>query len=286
MRDFCFGRKRPLRVGISELRGALQNQEDASWMDQENVTHTEGMEIDLRELLHLFRQKLLIILAAFLVGGLLTGAATYFFIKPTYKASSLLYVVSASNDSVVNLSDLQIGTNLTADYEELLLSRPVMESVLRNLKLRETTSVKELRELLSITNKNGTRILQISATTGDPKLSADIANEVAKLATTWLPAVMECNEPHVAEEAVAPTHRAGPSYVRNTAIGALVLALLVYGVYVVRYLYDDSIRTEEDMERYFGLMPLAVIPEEIGAAPEEEAAKGSGKRKQGRERKK
>ena len=75
-------------------------------------------------------------------------------------------------------------------------------------------------------------------------------------------AVVTDFEPHVAEEAVAPTHRAGPSYVRNTVIGALVLALLVYGVYVVRYLYDDSIRTEEDMEKYFGVTPLAIIPQE------------------------
>ena len=140
--------------------------------------------------------------------------------------------------------------------------------------------------MLSITNKSGTRILEISATTGDPKLSADIANEVAELATTWLPAVMECNEPHVAEEAVVPTRRAGPSYVRNTVIGALVLALLVYGVYVVRYLYDDSIRTEEDMEKYFGLMPLAVIPEENDTAPEEESARGDGRRRQVREKRK
>ena len=264
----------------------MEIEEAEERMDRENVIHTEEMEIDLRELLHLLRQKILIILTALLVGGILTSVATYFFIKPTYKASSLLYVVSASNNSVVNLADLQIGTNLTADYEELLLSRPVMESVLRNLKLRETTSVKELREMLSITNKSGTRILEISATTGDPKLSADIANEVAELATTWLPAVMECNEPHVAEEAVAPTHRAGPSYVRNTVIGALVLALLVYGVYVVRYLYDDSIRTEEDMEKYFGLMPLAVIPEENDTAPEEESARGDGKRRQVREKRK
>ena len=230
-------------------------------MDQEKVNRTDEMEIDLRELFYLFRQKLLIIIAAFVIGGILAGAATYLFIKPTYKASSLLYVVSASNNSVVNLADLQIGTNLTADYEELLLSRPMMESVIRNLKL-ETVSVNGLRGMLSITNKTGTRILQISATTGDPELSADIANEVAELAVTWLPAVMECNEPHVAEEAVAPTHRAGPSYVRNAVIGALVLALLVYGVYVVRYLYDDSIRTEEDMEKYFGVIPLAIIPEE------------------------
>lgn len=103
-------------------------------MDQEKVTQSGEMEIDLLELLHLLRQKIWIVLAALLAGGILAGAATYFLIKPTYEASALLYVVSASNDSVVNLSDLQIGTNLTADYEELLLSRPVMESVIHNLR--------------------------------------------------------------------------------------------------------------------------------------------------------
>ena len=90
-------------------------------------------------------------------------------------------MVSASNDSVVNLSDLQIGTNLTADYEELLLSRPVMESVIHNLRLTDTT-VEGLREQIKIVNKSGTRILEISATTEDPALSAKIANEVAELA--------------------------------------------------------------------------------------------------------
>lgn len=253
-------------------------------MDQEKVTQSGEMEIDLLELLHLLRQKIWIVLAALLAGGILAGAATYFLIKPTYEASALLYVVSASNDSVVNLSDLQIGTNLTADYEELLLSRPVMESVIHNLRLTDTT-VKELREQIKIINKSGTRILEISATTEDPALSAKIANEVAELAVTWLPAVMECNEPHIAEEAVVPTLRAGPSYTRNALLGALLLAVLTYGVYVVRYLCNDSIRTEEDMEKYFGLMPLAVIPEE-SANRDEDGMKPDGKRSQAKERRK
>ena len=150
-------------------------------MDQEKVNRTDEIEIDLRELFYLLKQKLLIVVAAFVIGGILAGAATYVLIKPTYRASSLLYVVSASNNSVVNLADLQIGTNLTADYEELLLSRPMMESVIQNLNLTGV-SANSLRGMLSITNKSGTRILQISATTRDPQLSADIANEVANLA--------------------------------------------------------------------------------------------------------
>ena len=95
-------------------------------MDQGKVNRTDEIEIDLRELFYLLKQKLLIVVAAFVIGGILAGAATYVLIKPTYRASSLLYVVSASNNSVVNLADLQIGTNLTADYEELLLIRPMM----------------------------------------------------------------------------------------------------------------------------------------------------------------
>ncbi len=52
---------------------------------RKKVNRTDEMEIDLRELFYLFRQKLLIIIAAFVVGGMLAGAATYFLIKPTYK---------------------------------------------------------------------------------------------------------------------------------------------------------------------------------------------------------
>ena len=40
----------------------MQNEkEDTSLMDQEKVNRTDEMEIDLRELFYLFRQKLLII---------------------------------------------------------------------------------------------------------------------------------------------------------------------------------------------------------------------------------
>ena len=68
-------------------------------------------------------------------------------------------------------------------------------------------------------------------------------------------------------------------------LGALLLAVLTYGVYVVRYLCNDSIRTEEDMEKYFGLMPLAVIPEE-SANRDEDGMKPDGKRSQAKERRK
>ena len=101
----------------------------------------EDLGIDLYDLFYLFRQKLPGILVSMVLGGMLVGMFTFFFIAPKYEATSKLYIVSSSSDSVVNLTDLQIGTSLTADYEELVLSRPVLESVIENLGLDDVGCV-------------------------------------------------------------------------------------------------------------------------------------------------
>lgn len=228
-------------------------------MGPNNQMSDSVVEIDLVELFYLFRQKLKFIILFAILGGLIAGACTYYLIPPKYEATSKIYIVSASNDSVVNLTDLQIGTNLTADYKELMLSRPVLESAIKNLKLDLT--VGQLRAMLKIENPSGTRILQLSTTSTDPKQAQEIANEMANLAVVWLPEVMETNKPNIAEPAIVPDAKCSPSYSKNTAIGAIGLAVLYFGICVVRYLMDDTVRSGEEMERYFGITPLAVVPE-------------------------
>jgi capsular polysaccharide biosynthesis protein len=219
--------------------------------ERNRTLQTEGeIEIDLFELLFLFRTKLKAILLCAVIGALLVGLYTWFFIPPKYQATAKLYIVSASSNSVVNLTDLQIATNLTSDYKELILSRPMMESTIRNLHLDGQTYI-SLRNMLSVTNASGTRILHITATTLDPELSCKIANEVARLSVSWLPEVMETNEPNIAEEAVVPLHRASPSYSKNAILGALVGAVLCYCFALLQYIMDDTITSPDQMEKYF-----------------------------------
>ena len=98
-------------------------------------------------------------------------------ITPLYEATSSLYVVSASNNSVVNLTDLQIGSQLTADYQELMRSRPLLEDVIRRLSL-EGMTVEQLEKSIRITNTSDTRILKVTASSPDPQQAAAIANEL------------------------------------------------------------------------------------------------------------
>lgn len=221
--------------------------------------------IDLKDIIFILRQKWLKIIAFFVLGAVVAGMVTVLLITPKYTATASIYVVSASNDSVVNLTDLQIGTNLTADYETLLMGRPMMESIIKNLELGDIT-VTKLRSMISISNPTGTRILNIAATSADPQQARDIANEMAKLGVSWLPEVMDSNAPNIAEEAVVPTSPSSPSLARNIALGALVFAVLYVAFVVVRFMMNDTIRSSEELERYFGIVPLAVVPEASGEA--------------------
>ncbi len=223
----------------------------------------EDIEIDLYDLFYLFRRKIIFLILAAILGGGLVFAITWFLVTPKYEATSSLYIVSASNDSVVNLADLQIGASLTADYEDLVLSRPMLESVIANLGLeQDDIDTEALTKMITITNPSGTRILKITATSTIPKQAMDIANEMAKMAVTWLPKIMESNAPNISEDAVLPVKIASPSYMMNGFIGAIAALLLYAAVLVLRYVRDDTITSSEQMEKYFGITPLAMVPEE------------------------
>ena len=117
-----------------EHREAL-NETPAGW----DMTPGES-EVDLVELFYLLWGRIWVILGCLAAGAAAALVITRFCITPLYEATSSLYIVSASNNSVVNLTDLQIGSQLTADYQELMRSRPLLEDVISRLALEGMTT--------------------------------------------------------------------------------------------------------------------------------------------------
>ena len=228
----------------------------------------------LQEFIDLMASHIVALVVSLVLGAAIAFAGTYFFITPQYQATSKVYVVSASSSSVVNLSDLQIGSSLAKDYKELLLVRPLLEDLSANLGLSYTPE--QLKDKISITTPSDTRILQISVLDPDPQLAADIANEMVNLAMAYLPRIMESDEPNVAESAVVPTAKYSPSYSQNTLIGGLAGLFLCAAVIIVRSMLDDSLVTPTDVQNFVGIPPLATIPEtRMRPTRPTEGAKGS-----------
>ena len=234
------------------------------------------MEIDLLDLLGFYLSKLPWLIAALVVGALAAGAFTHFMIPDKFTATSRMYMVSASSDSVLNLSDLNLGTSISNDYVELMKSRPVVEEVIEDLGLNYTYN--QMLGMISLSVVNNTRIVRISATSTDPQEAMDIANRMAMVSKDQLPKVMEAPSPTIAEYAILPKTKSSPSLTRNTAMGALLCLVIVLGIFTVIYLLDDTIKSSEDVEKMFGTMPLSVIPEgDIkGLNKRDESGRGKG----------
>ena len=236
---------------------------------------SDDTEIDLVELFYVFLNRIWLLVICMAIGGAAAFAWTACFIKPVYKTSAEIYVVSASNNSVVNLTDLQIGNTVKTDYMELMLSRPVLEKVIEALNVNKTVS--QIRSMVSITNKTDTRILQITATSTDPQLATDVANELATQSILLLPEIMENEPPNLVSTALFPTAPAGPSIVKNTLLGAILGFVLCGAVLVVIFLSDRSFKGADDMQKYFGMMPLAVVPTVQFETKSKHTARGTGK---------
>ena len=229
-------------------------------------------EIDLIDLAWALLDKIHYIVLCFLIGAVIMNAYSYFLVRPTYKSTAKMYVVSASKNSVVDLDALNIGTSLTADYEQLMLSYPVLEQVINKLNLDMESDT--LAKMITLENPTDTRILNINVVSTDPKSARDIANTLMDVSVDYLPKTMSTNAPNVAQKAKLADHKDGPSYTKYTMIGALAGAFLYCMYLVVKYLMDDTIHTADDMEKYFDIVPLAVIPDVEELASEKQQKKG------------
>ena len=230
-------------------------------MNQENqlIEQNDETEIDLLEIYYLLKAKLKWLILAFAIGGLIAGSITYYLITPKYTATAKIYMVPSSKGSVLDLSDFNMGTSLSQDYSELIKIRPVINEVIDKLNL--DMEYEDLLKQITIETIGDTRILAVSVEDTDPKMAERIVNQLAETAVTYIPKVMDTSAPNIAEHAVVPKKMSSPNLAKNTIIGAILAMILVAAGLIVRMLMDDSVKTAEDVEKEFGIMPFTVIPE-------------------------
>lgn len=221
-----------------------------------NNTEDE-VDLDIKEILYLLKEKIWLILLVTLIGGLGAGFVSTFLIRPVYTSSTMLFIMNQTA-SLTSLSDLQMGTQLTKDYRVLVTSRPVTEKVIENLGLELSSS--ELRDKVTISNPTDTRILTISVEDTNPVQARKIADEFAAVASERIAEIMDMTPPKLVEEAELPTSPTSPNIPYNSVLGAALGAVAVILVILLLHIWDDNIKSSDDVEKYLGLNTLALIP--------------------------
>ena len=216
------------------------------------------IEVDLVEIFHLLLRKLAIIILCGVIGAVVAGAYTKLLITPQYESTSALYILPTETENV-SMQDIQVGSWLTKDFQELALSRPVIESVIDTLHLDMEYGT--LKSMITVENPEDTRFLKIKVRCSDPKKAQAIAEEMASSVAEHVVKIMDMEEPAIAEKASLPDRPVSPSLPKNVVLGGLLGAILAAAVVVIRFLMDDTIKDEEDVKKYLELNVLAALPD-------------------------
>ena len=220
----------------------------------------EDEEIDLLEVFYVLWRKAWVLVLALVLGATGAGLITHFLITPQYEASSIIYILSKTT-SITSLADLQIGSQMAADFQIIATTREVLEPIREEY---DTEGVFKDYEAfvknVEVTNPTNSHMLQITVTYPDASVAADISNAIADQLKIQIAEVMSTDSPSTVERAVVPEKHSSPSLTINCAVGGLVFFAVLAGIILVRHFMDDTIKDEEDVAKYLGLDTLAAIP--------------------------
>lgn len=226
---------------------------------EHKMLENDEVEIDLREVFMVLLSHTFIIILGGLLAALIGFSVSQFLISPTYESTTKIYILNKQDNATVTYSDVQLGTQLTKDYKELVQSRYVLEQVIQKLELGDLT-YETLLKKVDVTTPTDTRILAITVVDTNPMLAMEIANEIRETAAVHIKNVMDIQAVNIVETANLPIQKAGPSVMKWTLIGGLLGIIFLSGFYLIRFFLNDTIRTSDDIEKYLGLSTLAIIP--------------------------
>lgn len=223
-------------------------------------------EINLQEFLYNIKKKFAIILIVTLVGAIIGGLYSLFFVKPMYETSTTLILArsSSNNNSNNNLgdsitqTDIVLNQKLIATYGEIIKSRSVAKEVIEKLGLNMTAE--QLISGITVSSKTDTEILKITVKNADNNLAPKIASTLAEVFTEKVKEIYNIDNVSIVDEAEVPTKPYNTNSLKTIGIftfGALLVTVLF--IFVVTY-FSNTVKDEEELERLLNLRVIAIIP--------------------------
>lgn len=189
------------------------------------------------------------------VGAILAWIYVTGIVTPVYQATSKIYI--AGSDTTISLSDLQLGSTLAVDYQEVFKIWHVHEMVDERLDLNYSYS--QLENMVSVNNPNGSHLLYIYVKSPDPEEAKLLADTYAEVVQDYIANRMELRRPQILEKARTPNKPISPNVSAAVVKGALFGGLGMILILLFVFILDDRIRTGEDITKAVNLPTFGVV---------------------------
>jgi len=134
-----------------------------------------------------------------------------------------------------------------------------LDTVISNLGLE--VSYETLYSSVTVTNPSETRVLEVKVKSDSPESAKAIVDEICTVGTDKIEEAMGFQQVNLYEYGILDTEPCNRMGLLVYLLAGAGSAILVYVAFLFRYLMDDRIRTDEDIEKHFGLSILGDIPD-------------------------
>ena len=223
-------------------------------------------ELDLKELFSMFWNKKAEIVFITLILMVVGIIYSYFYITPVYTAKTDLVLVQSSStvsqtgDSAITSTDLTMNSKLVSTYSELIKRNAVFGQVASNLNISDAEAEK-IKNNISVNSAKDTEIIEIKVTNEDPNKAADVANEIAKVFSEKIVEIYNISNIYLLDRAQAPEKPSNVNHMKDIVIFAFIGLVIAAAYVLVANMLDNTIKTEEDIEKVTGLVVLTAIPD-------------------------
>ena len=224
------------------------------------VQERKEYSISVMEMLTLVKRHLIMILAAGLIGGFLTFTVCSLFVAPVYKASAKMIVNSRVEQSgTVTNDQITSSQKLVDTYAIIIRSQTVLNPVIENLDL--PISYTKLQKMVSVSSVNGTQVMQIAVEGTDAEMVLRIVEEIVQICPATIMDALEAGSVKVIEKAYLQPEPVGPNPNLLTLLSVFLGMFAVMAVLVVRFVMDNTYKSDEDLRGDLGFPVLGVIPD-------------------------
>lgn len=218
--------------------------------------------ITLKDLWDIFVHRLWIIALAALMAVIAVFAANKLTFEPRYASTATMYILRQSDQEISSSeasNDFSLALKVVNDCDYFLKSHTVLDAVSKELDLE--IEYEDLYDSISTANPQDTRILEVTVEADSPKLAKKIVDSICMIGAESINNAMGYEQVNLYELGVLDDEPCNELSLLVYFIVGAVIAVLVYSIFFMKFLLDDTIKTDEDIDRYLGLSILGDIPD-------------------------
>ena len=233
--------------------------------------------ISMQELFILVKRYILLIIAAGIIGGIVTYCVCSFFVAPVYEASAKMIVNSRQEQTgAVTNDQITSAQKLVDTYAIIIRSRTVLEPVVDKLNL--PMDFEKLAKMVTVTSVNETQVMEIAVQSTDSSMALSIVAEIVNTCPEIIIDAVEAGSVKTVEPAHLRNSPVAPNTNLYTLLAAFLCMFAVVAIVLVRFVMDNTYKSEIDLRDDLGLPVLGVIPNYERCMKQKEPEGKEGKR--------